>query len=99
MCTIFDGVFDLKIEKVVLFSLILGIVLTLALTIRFETESIPDSVVTRYGLPFFWLHHQTSSLVGVVDIWSVQWLNFAINFVFWFIISAVIVLVLNRYRK
>jgi len=89
----------LKSEKSILFSLLLGIVLTLVSTVRFETEVIPDSTVTMRGFPFFWLHHQTSSIAGAVNIWSVQWLSFAISFVFWVIISAVIVFVLNRYRK
>jgi len=89
----------LKIEKLILFSLLLGIVLTLVSTIRYEIWSVPDAEEVRYGLPFFWLFHQTTSIAGPVDIWSVQWLNFTMNYVFWFIISAVIVYVLNRYRK
>ena len=89
----------MKIEKSILFALLLGIVLTLASTLRFETETIPDSTVTMHGLPFFWLNHQTSSIAGAVDIWSVQWLNLAINFVLWFIISAVVVFVLFRDKK
>ena len=89
----------MKIEKSNLFSLLLGIVLTFVSTVRFETEVIPDSTVTRHGLPFFWLNHQTSSIAGAVDIWSVQWLDLAINFALWFIISAVAVFVLYRYKK
>ncbi len=89
----------MKIGKVILFSLLLGIVLTLVSTIRYEIYSVPDAEEVRYGLPFFWLHHQTSSIAGAVDIWSVQWLNFTIDFVFWFIISVLIIFVLNRYRK
>ncbi|MCW4040208.1 MAG: hypothetical protein NWE83_05605 [Candidatus Bathyarchaeota archaeon] len=89
----------MKIEKTILCSLLLGIVLTFVLTLRFETEIIPDSTVTRHGHPFFWLHHQTSSIAGAVNIWSVQWAFLVIDFALWFIISAVIVYVVDRYRK
>jgi hypothetical protein len=92
-------VFDLKIEKSILFALLLGVVLTFVSTVRFETETIPDSIVTRHGLPFFWLHHQTSSIAGPVNIWSVQWASLVIDFALWFIISAAIVYMLGRYRK
>jgi hypothetical protein len=89
----------LKTEKVVFFSLLLGIALTLISTIRFETESVPDLTVARHGLPFPWLHHQTVSIAGTVDIWSVQWPTLVIDLVFWFIISVGIMLALYRYKK
>jgi hypothetical protein len=79
--------------------LLLGIILTLVSTIRVEILSIPDAEEIRYGLPFFWLFHQTISIVGPVDIWSVQWLNFALNFIFWIIISVIIVFMANKYKK
>lgn len=79
--------------------MILGVVLTFMSTLRFETETIPDSTVTRHGLPFFWLHHQTSSIAGPVDIWSIQWTFLVIDFALWFIISAAILYVLDRYGK
>ena len=68
-------------------------------TIRFETESVPDLVVTRHGFPFSWLHHQTVSVAGAVDAWSVQWLFLVVDFIFWYVISATIVYVVNRYRN
>jgi len=92
-------VLELKTGKLILLSLLLGIVLALVSTVRFETVSIPDLVVTKYGFPLFWLHHQTISIAGSIDLWSFEWLNFIIDFVFWFVVSVLIVLVLQKYRK
>ena len=89
----------MKLVKFLLFSLLLGIILTLVSTIRVEILSIPDTEEVRYGLPFFWLFHQTVSIAGPIDIWSVEWLNFALNFIFWIIISAIIVFMANKYKK
>lgn len=89
----------MRIGKMSLLSLLAAVALTSASMVRSETMSVPDAVETKYGFPLFWLHHQTGSIAGPVDIWSAQWLNFATDFVFWFIISAVVLYVLDRYRK
>jgi hypothetical protein len=89
----------LKTEKAIFILLFLGIALTIISTIRFETESVPDLVVTRHGFPSSWLHHQTVSITGVVDVWSVQWLFLVVDFIFWYFISATIVYFVNRYRN
>ncbi len=94
-----NGVFDLKNNKLIFFSLFLGIFLTLVMIIRFETVIIPDLVMTEYGFPLFWLHHQTISIAGPIDIWYFEWSNFIIDFIFWFIVSVLIVFVLSRYQK
>lgn len=49
-------IFDLKTEKTIFILLFLGIALTIISTIRFETESVQDLVVTRHGFPFSWFH-------------------------------------------
>ena len=89
----------MRIKKTIIFSLVLGIVLTLVSTIRFETESVPDLVVSRYGLPFFWLHHQTISIAGVIDIWAVHWLFLVGNLIFWCVISVAIIYALQRFQN
>lgn len=91
------GGFDLKIAKVLLFSLVLGSVLTGGSILRYETEIIPDFEVTMHGVPLFWLHHQTSSIAGPVDVWSVQWTALVVDFALWFIMSVAIVYLLDRY--
>ena len=89
----------MRIGKMSLLSLIAAVALTSASMVRSETISVPDAVETKYGFPLFWLHHQTGSIAGPVDIRSVQWASLVIDFVLWFIISATIVYVLDRHRK
>jgi len=88
----------MKIRKIVVFSLVLGTMLTMASVIRYEREAVPDLDMIRYGFPFHWLFHQTASIAGSVDIWSVQWSILVIDFVFWYIISTTIVFVWNKYK-
>ena len=59
---------DLKPQKILFISLFLGITLTVGSTIRFVTESVPDLEMTRHDFPFSWLHHQTGSIAGPVDV-------------------------------
>lgn len=88
----------MKRGKTLFFSSVMGVILTLASTVRLETESIPDLAVTKYGFPFYWVHHQTVSIAGSVDVWLFQWLSLVIDIVFWFIISGAIVFALEKYR-
>jgi hypothetical protein len=88
----------MKLSNILLFSVVFGILLTLASIIRSELQSVPDLVVVRFGFPFPWLLHQTVSIAGSVDFWSVHVLNVMIDYVFWLIISATIVFVWNKYR-
>jgi hypothetical protein len=89
----------LRNSRIIVFSLVLGIILTMASLVSSIHENIPDAATTKYGFPSVWLFHQISSIAGAVDIWSVQWALLVIDFILWFIISAAIVYVLNRHRK
>jgi hypothetical protein len=89
----------MKNSKIILFSLVIGILLTFTSIIRNELQSVPDLVIINLGFPLPWLLHQTVSIAGSVDIWSVQVLNLMIDFVFWLMISATIVFVWNKYKK
>ena len=89
----------MRMGKVMLLFSVIGVILTLASMVHFETESVPDLKVVKYGFPFYWIHHQTVSIAGPVDIWSFQWLSLVIDFVFWFIISVIIVFSIEKYRK
>ena len=88
----------MKISKIILFSLVFGILLTLASIIHNELRSVPDLVIVKFGFPLPWLLHQTVSIAGSVDIWSVQVLNLMIDYVFWLIISATTGFVWNKYK-
>jgi hypothetical protein len=88
----------MKNNKIFLYSLVFGILLTLASIIRSDLQSIPDLVIIHFGFPLPWLLHQTVSIAGSVDIWSVQALNLMIDYIFWLIISATIVFVWNKYK-
>jgi hypothetical protein len=89
---------DMKAKHIILYSLLLGLALTVASTMRFETDSVPDLVMTRYGFPFSWLHHQTVSIAGAVEVWTIHWFFLGGDVIAWFVMSAIIVSVVTRYR-
>jgi len=78
-------------------SLVFGIVLTTVSLVRYEHESVPDLAVTGYGFPLVWLSHQTTSIAGPVDVWSIQWLGLISDLLFWWVISIAIIFTWNRY--
>ncbi len=43
----------------------------------------PDLDHWKHGFPFFWLTHQTSSIIGVVNSWTIEWPNLLTNLIFW----------------
>jgi len=47
------------------------------------TTSMPDNVYTRHGLPFTWGRHQTVTIVGPVDVWTVRLNALVGDLVFW----------------
>jgi hypothetical protein len=60
------------------------------------TESMPDNVYTRHGLPFTWGRHQTVTIAGPVDTWTVE-LNALIgDLVFWSAVTMTGPLMLTR---
>ena len=60
------------------------------------TESMPDNVNTRYGLPFTWGRHQHVTIAGPVDTWDVE-LNALIgDLVFWSAVTLTGPLMLTR---
>jgi hypothetical protein len=89
----------MKNSKIILYSLVFGILLTLVSIIRNELQSIPDLVVNKFGFPLPWLLHQTVSIAGSVDMWSIQVSNLMIDYIFWLIISIIFVFVWNKYKK
>jgi hypothetical protein len=60
------------------------------------TTSMPDNVYTRHGLPFTWGRHQTVTIAGPVDKWTVE-LNALIgDLVFWSAVTITGPLMLTR---
>ena len=88
----------MKASKTIIFSFVLGTLLMALSSIRSESEVGADFEVISYGFPLFWLFHQITSIAGPVDVWSVKWLNLIVNFVFWWVISIVIVFVWTKLR-
>ena len=88
----------MKTNKIILYSLVFGILFTLASIIRNDLQSIPDLVIIFFGFPLPWLSHQTVSIAGSVNIWSVQVSNLIIDYVFWLITYAIIVFAWNKYK-
>jgi hypothetical protein len=89
----------MRTGKTLILSLVLGVILAVTSTIRSETLSVSDLTEIKYGFPLFWLIHQTVSIVGPVDVWSVQWLMLTGNLIFWYLLSVAIVFVMDKYVK
>ena len=85
-------------KRIIVFSLVLGIVLTLGSLVHYISQVTPDLVEFKHGFPLLWLFHQTQSIAGSVDFWSVQWSSLVIDLVFWCIISTMLVYVWNNYK-
>jgi len=66
----------------VVFITVWAIIAVLALTwgIRFDW---PDNVHVDYGVPFVWGTLTLSTIIGAVNIWSVDILALTTNLVFW----------------
>ncbi len=66
----------------VVFITLWAIIAVLALTwgIRFDW---PDNVHVAYGVPFVWGTLTLSTIIGAVNIWSVDILALTTNLVFW----------------
>jgi len=58
--------------------------------------SFPDAISRVYGIPLNWGIHQLVSIVGPVDIWSVNLTYLAIDLVIWLLIVQVISTVVSR---
>jgi len=88
----------MKMIKVIIFSLVLGFLLTATSLVYSKYVLFPDLEQTIYGFPLLWLFHQTNSIAGPVDKWYVQWSSLIIDFIFWLIISYIIIFVWNKYK-
>ena len=85
-------------RRMMLYSFAFGLLLTLASLLRNEPQSVPDLVILTFGFPLPWLFHQTVSIAGSVDIWSIQSLSLLFDYGFWLIISAILVFTWRKYK-
>jgi uncharacterized membrane-anchored protein len=60
------------------------------------TTSMPDNVYTRHGLPFAWGTHQTVTIAGPVDTWTVRLNTLVGDLVFWSAVALTGPLMLTR---
>ncbi len=60
------------------------------------TESMPDNVFTRHGLPFTWGRHQTVTIAGPVDTWTVRLNALLGDLIFWSAVTLTGPLMLTR---
>ncbi len=60
------------------------------------TESMPDNVYTRHGLPVVWGRHQTVTIAGPVDTWTVRLNALVGDLVFWSAVTLTGPLLLTR---
>jgi len=81
----------MNIKRIVICSLVLGMIFTLASLARYERVNVPDLTLTRHGFPLVWLLHQTMSISGPVDVWSFKWTNLLLDLAFWYLISTLLV--------
>jgi hypothetical protein len=65
-----------------LFMVIWSIVTAAALTWGLN-YNWPDNVHVDYGLPLTWATNTTSTIVGAVNLWSVNLFNLLVDLVFW----------------
>lgn len=54
------------------------------------TYNWPDNVHVDYGLPLTWGTHTLSTLIGAVDVWTVNITNLMLDLFFW---SAIMILI------
>ena len=60
------------------------------------TASMPDNVYTRHGLPFTWGRHQTVTIAGPVDTWTVELNALLGDLIFWSAVTITGPLMLTR---
>ncbi len=70
-------------RKLVIGYTVAAMVAMIVFTVYGLTTSMPDNVYTRHGLPFTWGTHQTVTIVGPVDTWTVRLNALVGDLVFW----------------
>lgn len=76
--------------------LLLFLAFTLFSNARAEYFPWADFEHWRYGFPLLWLIHQLSSFAGPVDRWYVEYVNLAVNLVFWALTAFTVVYLTSR---
>ncbi len=74
------------------------VVILLALTLG-STYSIPDLTNVSYGFPNTWAVHTTSTIVGPVNLWSVDINALLIDLTIWLVALAALNIVISLFAK
>jgi len=74
------------------------VVILLALTLG-STYSIPDLTNVSYGFPNTWAVHTTSTIVGPVNLWSVDINALLIDLTIWLVSLAALNIVISLFAK
>jgi hypothetical protein len=48
-----------------------------------------DYEADRFGFPYYWIEHLTSTFAGRTDFWNIEILNFAVDFILFFLVGCV----------
>jgi hypothetical protein len=83
----------MKLALAIGISIVVGILVTLATGLYNSTPNIVGA--TWYGLPLAWLY----VIVYPGNPWSIDWVNFAVDFVLWFIVALAVILLLTRRKR
>ena len=83
-----------KSISIVLIFMIIWIVLSI-LGILWENRfDWPDNVHIDYGFPFVWSTNTLSTIVGAVNLWSINTTALIMNLAFWMIINLIVIIIL-----
>jgi hypothetical protein len=83
-------------RKLVIGYMVIASIAMIVFTVYGFTESMPDNVYTRHGLPFTWGWHQTVTIAGPVDTWTVKMNVLIGDLVFWSAVTMTGPLMLTR---
>ena len=83
-----------KSISIVLIFMIIWIVLSI-LGILWENRfDWPDNVHIDYGFPFVWSTNTLSTIVGAVNLWSINTTALIMNLAFWMLINLIVIIIL-----
>jgi hypothetical protein len=83
-------------RKQVIVYTVAAMIAMIVFTVYGFTESMPDNVYTQHGLPFTWGRHQTVTIAGPVDTWTVRLNALFGDLVFWSAVALTGPLMLTR---
>ena len=83
-------------RKYVIIYTVFALTAMIVFTVYGFTETMPDNVYTRHGLPVTWGWHQTVTIAGPVDTWTVRLNALVGDLAFWSAVALTGPLMLTR---